>query len=239
MPRNNQPYQLTVKNLYLTYPQVQRHYGLFFDKDLCLEEFKLFLENCQTNRCKPVEVSLCVEEYPTDPEHWHVHALLTFPKVLTHNLNTFNFTETTTCHRTELSSTSRANLKKIVEYFKKDGCFNIGHHWSTREEKVNMDWGSVINAPNRTVAEDILRKEQPKLYIQSYSNVQSFLSGCFEGSNDVYEQPTGIGAFTIPVNLSEWMEEELVKVRYLIRKYKQPFPLPNPILTCSSTRWSR
>lgn len=209
MPRES--YQLSVKNLFLTYPQVQKHYGAFFDKDLCLSEFREFLEQVQTNNLKPAEVSLCVEEYPTEPNKYHVHALLTYPKVLTHNLNHFKF-QSIGCHNKKISH-GRANLKRIVDYFKKDGCYYQGHEWGRIGSADKMDWDAVINAPTRTVAEKLLREKQPKLYIQSYSNVQNFLSGCFEGSNDVYEPPSGLGTFTLPTPLSEWMEDEFVKVR--------------------------
>lgn len=199
-----QAFQRKSKNLFLTFQNLQEH---FDTREEALEAYKEALALVETSGIPCVSLSLCVEFYPSRPDDFHAHALLSWDSSLTHNLNHFKVLGVYPDSKSV--SAGRKSLERIVEYFKKDGVFDLGHSFDATRTDL---WREVVSASSRNEAYELIKKSFPDKFVCSYNSVRAFLDGEFRAERTPYTPVAGLGEFILPEPIDEWIQSEFSKV---------------------------
>lgn len=204
MPRIN-PF-VKKKNFYLTYHKLEEH---FTCRETAKEYFITYFTT-DTFTPTPAAFTVGVEDYPTTTG-FHCHILLEYHSSVSINRNLFTVLEHVPYF--ESCSHGSASITRVREY-----CLKGDITWTNwvQEESDSDPWGDVITCHTRDEAQHLIQRRFPRVYVQSYGNVQSFLNGHFSGTNLPYEPPSSFTPPVIPLPsgsvIETWLVEEFPKV---------------------------
>lgn len=203
-------FRVKAYNLFLTWQNLQL---VTESRESCAQELRDFLEELEE---PPSFITLCVEPYPTNPDNYHAHALITFDtNTVQRRLSLFWF-KGVNCHYRRVS-VGAENIRKIVEYCSKgsgtvanpEGFVGfIGH--TILERKAS--YAGALTCGSREEARAFIALNFPRDYVCLYRQIQSFLDAHYRGSTSEYTCPVNQAPFILPEPLSDWSRDELPKV---------------------------